>query len=175
MAAAFRDRFTLKLHMSPYSLIDIATIVSRSWDKSGISYTKDAAIAVANRSRFVPRIALALGDLVANHAAVESVPDGYTKITESIAMSGLERFGIEEHGLSETDLMILKVLVEAGAGRHVGLDELASRTDIDKTSIQSSYEPALMREGWMSRGPKGRVALPRSYELFGMSVEERID
>jgi Holliday junction DNA helicase RuvB len=171
MPQPFRDRFPLQLYMDRYSLIEIAQIVSNAWEKSGIAHTKDAALAVAQRSRLVPRIALSLGDLVANHAAVESViDDGKINITESVALGGLARFAIQEDGLTIVDMMVLKILVDAG--RYVGLDELASRCDIDKSSIQSSIEPALLRDQFMSRGPRGRIALEKAYDLFGMTVEE---
>jgi Holliday junction DNA helicase RuvB len=91
-------------------------------------------------------------------------------ITESLALDGLAKFDIQEDGLSTVDMMVLKVLVDAA--RYVGIQELASRCDIDPSSIEAMIEPPLMRDGFMSRGPRGRIALEKAYDLFGVEVEE---
>ena len=45
----FRARFGLRLTMAPYSLSELALVVSRAWERQGATFAPSEALAVAQR------------------------------------------------------------------------------------------------------------------------------
>jgi Holliday junction DNA helicase RuvB len=50
----------------------------------------------------------------------------------------------------------------------VGLGTLAVAVGEDKGTIEEVYEPFLIKEGFMQRTPKGRMATAKSYRYLGV-------
>ena len=61
--------------------------------------------------------------------------------------------------------MILTI-IEKFQGGPVGLDTLAASLGEDSGTIEDVYEPYLVKNGFINRTPKGRVATDLAYEHF---------
>ena len=85
-------------------------------------------------------------------------------IDYEIAKKALDRLEIDEIGLDNTDRLMLKTVIEKFNGGPVGIDTLAACIGEDKDTIEDVYEPYLMQIGFLSRGPRGRMATPLAYD-----------
>ena len=84
-----------------------------------------------------------------------------------VAKASLKKLGIDEIGLDEMDRKILSVIIEQFSGGPVGLKSLAVAVGEDSTTIEDVYEPFLIKEGFMMRTSRGRLAQDAAYELLG--------
>ncbi len=100
LTAPLRDRFGVLARLELYKVEELAEIVTRSAGILGIEIESDGALEIASRSRGTPRIANRLLKRVRDIAQVRY--DGV--ITEEIARTALERFGIDELGLDDFDV-----------------------------------------------------------------------
>ena len=94
--------------------------------------------------------------------------EGGGRVTPELGEKTLRRLGIDEHGLVETDRRILRAL-ERGGGP-VGLKTIAVAVGEDEETVEDVYEPFLIQQGLLARTPRGRVAMPASYEHLGLTV-----
>ena len=133
---------------------DIAYIVRRSANLLQCTITGDAAIAVANRCRGVPRIANRLLRRVRDYAQLHTA--NAIDITEVEA--AMDMMGIDGMGLDATDRNILSLLLDYYAGRPVGLKALATTANIDISTLEEVVEPYLRRIGFIEGTAQGRVA-----------------
>ena len=62
---------------------------------------------------------------------------------------------------------MLDAVIEKFNGGPVGLDTLAACIGEDKDTIEDVYEPYLMQIGFLTRGPRGRMATPLAYQHLG--------
>jgi Holliday junction DNA helicase RuvB len=92
-----------------------------------------------------------------------------TSIDDKIADKALNALDVDENGLDEMDIRILKAIIENYKGGPVGLGTLAVAVGEDKGTIEEVYEPFLIKEGFMQRTPKGRMATGKSYRYLGIS------
>ena len=88
------------------------------------------------------------------------------EISIEIANETLNRLGIDMNGLDDMDRRILKSLVENFKGGPVGLDSLAVAISEDAKTIEEVYEPYLIKEGFIQRTPRGRIAQKKATEYF---------
>jgi Holliday junction DNA helicase RuvB len=49
----------------------------------------------------------------------------------------------------------------------VGLDTIAAAIGEEKQTVEDVYEPYLLKEGYLKRTPRGRIATRRAYTHFG--------
>ncbi|GIS53437.1 hypothetical protein Ct9H90mP29_04790 [bacterium] len=78
-----------------------------------------------------------------------------------------KKFGIDEIGLDDMDRKILNIIIEQFSGGPVGLKSLAVAVGEDSTTIEDVYEPFLIKEGFLMRTNRGRVAQNSAYDLLG--------
>ncbi|HBP61438.1 MAG TPA: Holliday junction branch migration DNA helicase RuvB, partial [Eubacterium sp.] len=57
-------------------------------------------------------------------------------------------------------------IIDKFAGGPVGLDTLAAAIGEDAGTIEDVYEPYLVKNGFINRTPKGRVATELAFEHF---------
>ena len=133
------------------------------------SIEPNGASEIARRSRGTPRIANRLLRRVRDYAEVEG--DGC--VTDAIARHALTRLEVDEAGFDRMDRELLHTLIVKFGGGPVGIDTLAAATGEDRGTIEDTYEPFLIQEGYLERTPRGRVATPRAYDHFGLSESER--
>ena len=113
---------------------------------------------MAKRSRGTPRLANRLLKRVRDFAQVKY--DGV--ITEEVANYALDLLDVDKFGLDHNDRNILLTIIEKFQGGPVGLDTLAASVGEDAGTIEDVYEPYLLKNGFIQRTPKGRVATERT-------------
>ena len=74
---------------------------------------------------------------------------------------------MDKEGLDQTDRDLLILMIEKFGGGPVGLDTLAASLGEDSGTIEDVYEPYLVKNDFINRTPKGRVATAFAYEHFG--------
>ncbi len=167
LSAPLRDRFGVVNHMEYYSVDDLQIIIMKSADKLHVKIDKDGAFEMARRSRGTPRLANRLLKRVRDFAEVKY--DG--NITKEVASNALDLLEVDKYGLDQNDRMILLTIIEKFSGGPVGLDTLAASIGEDSGTIEDVYEPYLVKNGFINRTPKGRVATDFAYAHFGMQKE----
>jgi holliday junction DNA helicase RuvB len=165
VAAPLRDRFGFVGQLDLYDTQELTAIVQRSAVLLSLSIDEGAARAIAMRSRGTPRIANRLLRRVRDVAAVNDL----NHVDAIAATEALELFGVDHRGLDKLDRRILDLLCRQFASQPVGLATLAHACGEETTTIEDAYEPFLLREGFLVRTPRGRVATPAAYAHLGLS------
>ena len=166
LPSPLRDRFGFTAHLDFYEESDIAHVITRSAELLKISIDKDAVVEVAGRSRGTPRIANRLLRRVRDYAQVHS--NGKVDIKE--AKAALEMYEVDAIGLDRLDLGVLETLVKRFNGGPVGISTLAMAIGEEAETIESLAEPFLVRMGFISRTPRGRIATPAGFEHLGLKA-----
>ncbi len=165
LTTPLRDRFGIVSRLELYTPEQLELIIKRSATILGVELEERAANEMAGRSRGTPRIANRILKRVRDYAAV--LGDG--KITLEIAQIALNKLEIDELGLDEIDRKILKTIIEQYKGGPVGLETLAVTIGEEVETIEDVYEPYLMQIGFLSRTPRGRIAMPDAYTHLGIA------
>ena len=168
LTAPLRDRFGVVNRLEFYSTNELATIVNRSSDVLNISIDEEGATEIARRSRGTPRLANRLLKRVRDFAEVSY--DGV--ITGDVARKALDQLEVDSFGLDQIDRNIIMTIIEKFSGKPVGLDTLAAAIGEDPGTIEEVYEPYLIKNGLLSRTPKGRIATDLAYRHFGIMKDE---
>lgn len=164
LSAPLRDRFGVVHHLEFYTVEELQTIIVRSAQTLGVEIDTDGAYELARRSRGTPRLANRLLKRVRDFAEVKY--DG--KISKDVAAFALDLLEVDKMGLDQNDRNILMIMIEKFAGGPVGLDTLAAAIGEDSGTIEDVYEPYLVKNGFINRTPKGRVATDYAYQHFGI-------
>ena len=131
---------------------------------------KDAIIEVAGRSRGTPRIANRLLRRVRDYGQVQ----GSSRISLVDAKAALEMYEVDELGLDRLDRGVLTALIERFNGGPVGLSTLAIAVGEEVETVESVAEPFLVRNGFMARTPRGRVATAQGWRHIGRTPPAEI-
>ena len=166
LTGPLRDRFGVICRLELYSVTELAKIVKRSAKLLNIEIDDDSACEIASRSRGTPRIANRYLKRVRDFADVF----GSGKIDINITRHALEKMQVDELGLDFVDTRILTTIINKFNGGPVGLDTLAAATGEETNTIEDVYEPYLLQLGFISRTPRGRIALTPAYEHLGIKV-----
>jgi Holliday junction DNA helicase RuvB len=75
---------------------------------------------------------------------------------------------VDIEGLDSMDRQILLSMIEKFNGGPVGIETLAVAVSEDKETVEDVYEPFLIKAGFMSRTPRGRVIMPKAYQHLGL-------
>lgn len=170
LTSPLRDRFGVINRLNLYKPEDLMRIVMRSADILKISVENDAALEIARRSRGTPRIANRLLKRVRDYAQVKA----RGIITTDVAAQALDMLEVDKIGLDEVDRKMILAIIQKFGGGPVGLDTLAASINEENVTIEDVYEPYLLQLGFISRTARGRVAMPLSYEHFGISTQQQI-
>lgn len=168
LTAPMRARFGIIERLGFYSHEELALIVERSAKIFGVRATRDGARELAARARGTPRVANRLLRRVRDFAQVRA--DGV--LTVGVVRDALELLNVDEYGLDGMDARILGTIVENFGGGPVGLGSLAVAIGEDAGTIEEVYEPYLIQEGFMMRGPRGRLATAKAYRRLGLEPPE---
>ncbi len=167
LTTPLRDRFGIVNRLELYTPEQLNQIVKRSASILGIEIDNEAALEIARRSRGTPRIANRILKRVRDYASVLGDGDISLKISQ-IALNKLE---IDELGLDETDRKILETIILKYKGGPVGLETLSATIGEEVETIEDVYEPYLMQIGFLSRTPRGRMAMLDAYKHLGLKFE----
>lgn len=166
LTAPLRDRFGVVSRLDFYTVEELCTIIEHSAKTLEVEIEPKGAVELARRSRGTPRLANRLLKRVRDFAQVRY--DGI--ITEEVAKFALDLLEVDKLGLDQTDRTILKVMIEKFSGGPIGLDTLAAATGEDSGTIEEVYEPYLIKNGLLSRTPRGRVVTELGYQHFGIAM-----
>ncbi len=163
LTSPLRDRFGVVLRVDYYDPEELFQIINRSADILEVKISDDGAMELASRSRGTPRIANRILRRARDFAEVKASGE----IDLHVAQSSLKKLGIDEIGLDDMDRKILNIIIEQFSGGPVGLKSLAVAVGEDSTTIEDVYEPFLIKEGFLMRTARGRIAQDSAYELLG--------
>ena len=165
LSAPLRDRFGVVHHLEFYTPEELKVIILHSAAKLGVVIDEEGALELARRSRGTPRLANRLLKRVRDFAEVKY--DG--NINQEVASFALDLLEVDKMGLDMNDRNILYTIIEKFHGGPVGLDTLAAAIGEDAGTIEDVYEPYLVKNGFINRTPKGRVATDFAYHHFGIA------
>ena len=166
LPSPLRDRFGFTAHLDFYDAAEIEHVISRSAQLLGLTIDKKAIAEIAGRSRGTPRIANRLLRRVRDFAQVK----GSHSLTHDHAKDALEMYEVDEQGLDRLDRSVLLALIDRFNGGPVGLSTLAIAVGEETETVESVAEPFLVRNGFMARTPRGRVATALGYTHLGRNV-----
>lgn len=165
LSAPLRDRFGVVSHMEYYTIEELKTIIEQSAKLLHVEIDEEGALEMARRSRGTPRLANRLLRRVRDYAQVRF--DG--TINRDVAKSALDLLDVDQDGLDLNDRNILLTIIDKFGGGPVGLDTLAAALGEDSGTIEDVYEPYLVKNGFINRTPKGRVATDLAFSHFNRS------
>ena len=161
-----RDRFGFVARLDYYDDADLEAIVTRAARILGVDLRPEGAAEIAARSRGTPRIANRLLRRVRNFAEIRA--DGV--VTGPVAREALRLFEVDERGLDKVDRGILSALCRTFGGAPVGLSTLAVSVGEEPETVEDVYEPYLLKEGFLQRTPRGRVATAAAFAHLGVAL-----
>lgn len=152
LSRPFQSRFGIQERLEFYDIASLMKIVARTSDILSIKIDGDALELIALSSRGTPRIANRILKRVWDFALVADLDT----INQEIALRALSRLDIDSHGLDRTDRVILRTIWERYDGGPVGIEAIAVSIGEDRSTVEEVYEPFLVFQGYLSRGPRGR-------------------
>lgn len=164
LTSPLRDRFGIVQRLEFYSVDELATIVTRSAKILNVAIDPQGAFEIARRSRGTPRIVNRLLRRVRDYAEVKS--DG--RVTSQTAQNALDLLKVDTQGFDQMDRKLLNTMIENFDGGPVGLDNLAAAIGEERGTIEDVIEPFLIKEGFIMRTPRGRVATKNAYLHLGL-------
>ena len=169
LTSPLRDRFGIVLRVDFYEPKDLLKIIKRSAKILNVEIDNDGALELSKRSRGTPRIANRILRRTRDYAEVKA--DG--KINKKTAIESLNNLGIDNFGLDEMDRLILNTLIERFDGGPVGVNSLSVAVSEDPTTIEDVYEPYLIKQGFIQRTSRGRIANERAFDLLGKKITDK--
>ena len=165
LTSPMRARFGLNAHLDYYSVAELAEIVKRDAHLLNLSVSESGAMEVARRSRGTARIAKRWLRRARDFAQVE----GEGEINAEVVQMALIIHSVDEMGLDEMDIALLRAIVEKFNGGPVGVSNLAAIIGEEAETLEEVVEPYLIKEGFIKRTPKGRVAMSRAWDRLGLA------
>jgi holliday junction DNA helicase RuvB len=163
LPSPLRDRFGFTAQLDFYAESELAQVIARSAALLGLAIEAKAIEQIAGRSRGTPRIANRLLRRVRDYAQVK----GSNKLSLAHANEALEMYEVDAAGLDRLDRSVLTALIERFGGGPVGLSTLAIAVGEETETVESVAEPFLVRNGFMARTPRGRVATALGWSHLG--------
>ena len=164
LANPLRDRFGFTGHLEFYSNDELARVLLRSAKLLGLDLPAQALDEIASRSRGTPRIANRLLRRVRDYLIVNPSSDALAAVHAALAL-----YDVDARGLDRLDRAVLRALIERFNGGPVGLSSLAVSIGEDAETLEAVVEPFLIREGFMTRSPRGRMASPSAWGHLGLT------
>ena len=167
LTSPLRDRFGIVLRVDYYEPEDLFHIICRSADILEVDVDDKGAMELATRSRGTPRVANRILRRARDYAQIKASG----KITYEVANRALDHLGVDENGLDVMDRNILETLIEKFSGGPVGIKSLGVAVGEDPSTIEDVYEPFLIKQGFMQRTSRGRLAQKSAYKLLGKQIK----
>lgn len=161
-----RDRFGFVARLDFYEVSELIEIVERSARMLQVELAGGASQEIAKRSRGTPRVANRLLRRLRDFAQV--LGDG--RVNADLAKHALDKLEIDSEGLDDMDRRLILTIIDRFSGGPVGLDTLSASIGEDPSTLEYVVEPYLLKEGYIARTPRGRVATPRAYRHFDRPI-----
>ena len=153
LSSPLRDRFGIPIRFSYYAPEDLRDILIRNAGVLDVNLEREAALALARRSRGTPRVAIRLLKRINDFAVMENGGNVDVKIT----LDSLHRLEVDECGLDLLDRRLLFHLGTTYRGGPVGISTLSVLLGEDRETVEDACEPFLIQRGFVRRTQKGRV------------------
>ena len=163
LTAPLRARFGIQCHLEYYDASVLFNIIRRSAGILNIDIHDEAAKEIALRSRGTPRIANRLLRRVRDFAQVKG--DGIIDL--EITRFALNALNIDQRGLDAIANKMLTTITDTFGGAPVGAGTIATAISEDVGTLEEVYEPFLIKEGFLTRTPRGRVVTDLAYKHLG--------
>ena len=160
LTGPLRDRFQIREHLGFYSDEELTQIIVRNAKQLNTEIAAQAADEIAGRSRGTPRIANNRLRWVRDYAQTKA--DGI--VTLDVTFAALEMLGIDKTGMDSLDREYLQTMIRVFEGGPVGIEALAHTMNTAKDTLEDEVEPFLLRNGFVVRTPRGRMATNKTYE-----------
>ena len=168
LTSPLRDRFGIVLRVDYYDAKDLFHIICRSAEILEVDIDEKGAMELAKRSRGTPRVANRILRRARDYAQVKAGG----KITFKVANKALNKLGVDKFGLDIMDRNILEVLIDKFSGGPVGIKSLGVAVGEDPATIEDVYEPFLIKQGFMQRTSRGRIAQESAYKLLEKPINK---
>ena len=159
-----RDRFGFTAHLEFYADDELELVLKRAAALIGLPIGAGALAEIAGRCRGTPRIANRLLRRVRDYALVHGGDADLTAVH-----AALELYDVDEIGLDRLDREVMRIILTRFGGGPVGLNTLAVSVGEESETIEAVVEPFLVRIGFLTRTPRGRVATPAAWQHFGLN------
>ena len=169
ITAPLRGRFGIIHRLDYYREEDIREVIIRAAGLLRVKIDDRGAAEIAARSRGTPRVANRLLRRVRDFADVK----GRGVVTAAAAHEALDQMEVDIRGLDDVDRKILTTIIENFHGGPVGISTIAAAIDEEKDTIESIYEPFLMRIGFLERTIRGRKLTRKAYDHLGFAPPGR--
>lgn len=151
ISAPLRSRFGIIEHIDFYSHEELTQLIMQNAHFLKVTIDHQAAQLIAKCSRGTPRVAKKLLRRIRDFAQVTNDNNASIELVEKAMLT----LGIDHDGLTALDNLLLHKIITHHNGI-VGLDTLASLIGEDRETIETVYEPYLIRQGFLEKTPKGR-------------------
>jgi Holliday junction DNA helicase RuvB len=148
LSQPFYDRFTIKEHLSFYTLDVLAKLAKLNAEKVGLMLNEEQALEIAKRSKGTPRILNARLQWYKHYTSFDTAQKNIDDIFNSQ--------GIDQNGFDSNDIKYLNIL-KKNRGNPLGLKSLSGMTGISIETIENSIEPYMVRMGYIVRTQRGRI------------------
>ena len=169
ITAPLRGRFGIIHRLDYYRDEDIRKVILRAASLLKVKIDEKGAAEIAKRARGTPRVANRLLRRVRDYVDVK----GKGVITAPAAHEALDMMEVDALGLDDVDRKILTMIIENFGGGPVGISTIAAAIDEEKETIESIYEPFLMRIGFLERTLRGRKLTRKAYTHLGFAYPGR--
>lgn len=166
LSGPMRDRFGLQYRLELYEDVEIQRILMRSSQILNVGITEQAAALLSSRCRGTPRVANRVLRRCRDVAQVR----GNGVIDNAVAEKTLQMLGIDADGLDPMDRKILSIIIDKFDGGPVGLGTIGAALGEEPDTLEEVYEPYLIRKGFLSRTPRGRIATLNAYRKLGKQM-----
>lgn len=171
LPSPLRARFGFTAHLDFYPHEELERLIERSAGVLGINLADGSAKQLSMRSRGTPRIANRLLRRVRDWAIVHDLDE----IGPDDVQAALELYQIDSEGLDRLDLAVLNAIVRNFDGGPVGLNNLSAMVGEESETVETVCEPYLVREGFLVRTPKGRVATEKAWHHLGLVPRDDVN
>lgn len=176
LSAPFRGRFGILEKLELYPPGELSEIILRSARLLGCTISQEACSHLSERCRGTPRYANRFLRRIRDIAQYRTGRlDGHRPgatgplgLSLAFVREGLDRLGIDGHGLDRTDRKILELLLTAD--EPVGVKTIAVSVGEEERTIEDVHEPYLIQRGMLLKTPRGRRASPRAFEIYRPGV-----
>lgn len=172
LSSPMRDRFKMQEHLEYYSVEELTRIVQVNARKLNLNIESSACEELARRSRGTPRVANArlwwVRSFHAGHSHLADHP-----VTLEVARQALDKQEVDREGLDKNDRKYLETLIDVFSGGPTGVEAIAATMNISSDTLTDEIEPYLLREQYIVRSPRGRVATTKAFALLGRSPKSK--
>lgn len=188
LTAPLRDRFGIQLTLDFYSNDEMRVILERSAKILGIELVSSELSEIARRSRGTPRVGNHLlarvrdfvdvfrGSDLGTHELSQRAKD-FAKVGGVSGVELIDRalqfLDVDHLGLQPADRRYLKALIQNFKGGPAGIESIAASLSEDRRTLEEMVEPYLLKENFILRTPRGRVATDLAYQHLGLEGLER--